>query len=110
MNNDWKDRLGIVFSTNPDFQYETQEETETPTLPNHQQKLKVRMERASRKGKTVTLVEGYRGTSDDLKALEKLLKNKCGVGGSSKDSVIIIQGEAVERVKAILISEGYNVK
>ena len=110
MNNDWKSRLGVVFSTNPDFGYQTDDETEeVETLPNRQQKLHVYFERAGRKGKTVTLVEGLVGKEADLAALEKKLKAKCGCGGSSKDGVILIQGDHVAKIKEFLTKEGYKV-
>lgn len=107
-NNDWKDRLNVVFSTNPNFQYETVEEEEQELLPKNQQKLRVKLDRKNRGGKTVTLVTGFVGPEDDLKALGKLLKGKLGVGGSAKDGEIIIQGEFKERVIDILLKEGYK--
>lgn len=107
-NNDWKDRLNVVFSTNPNFQYETEEEEEQALLPKNQQKLRVKLDRKNRGGKTVTLVTGFVGPEDDLKALGKLLKGKLGVGGSAKDGEIIIQGEFKERVIDILQKEGYK--
>ena len=107
-NNDWKDRLNVVFSTNPNFQYETEEEEEQELLPKNQQKLRVKLDRKNRGGKTVTLVTGFVGPEEDLKALGKLLKAKLGVGGSAKDSEIIIQGEFKERVIDILQKEGYK--
>jgi len=107
-NNDWKDRLNVVFSTNPNFQYETVEEEEQELLPKNQQKLRVKLDRKNRGGKTVTLVTGFVGPEDDLKALGKLLKGKLGVGGSAKDGEIIIQGEFKERVIDILQKEGYK--
>lgn len=107
-NNDWKDRLNVVFSTNPNFQYETEEEEEQELLPKNQQKLRVKLDRKNRGGKTVTLVTGFVGPEDDLKALGKLLKGKLGVGGSAKDGDIIIQGEFKERVIDILLKEGYK--
>ena len=107
-NNDWKDRLNVVFSTNPNFQYETEEEEEQELLPKNQQKLRVKLDRKNRGGKTVTLVTGFVGPEEDLKALGKLLKGKLGVGGSAKDGEIIIQGEFKERVIDILQKEGYK--
>lgn len=109
-NNDWKSRLNIVYSTNPDFAYETMTENTATTLPAHQQKLHVQLERRNRGGKAVTLVSGFVGTDDDLKELGRLLKTRCGVGGSAKDSEIIIQGELVEKVKTLLAELGYKVK
>ncbi len=110
MTNDWKDRLGVVFSTNPDFQYESDKEEEKETLSSQKQNLKVSLDRKKRKGKSVTLVSGFIGNSDDLKELGKLLKTKCGVGGSVKDSEIIIQGDFCVKVIELLKNEGYKVK
>ena len=107
-SNDWKDRLNVVFSTNPDFKYETIEEEENETLPKNQQKLIIFMEKKGRGGKTVTLVKGFIGTEEDLKELGKLLKTKCGVGGSVKDGEIIIQGDFKQRITDLLKSEGYT--
>ena len=106
--NDWKDRLNVVYSTNPDFQYETEHEEETPTLPSSQQRLRVQLDRKNRVGKTVTLVTGFVGTEDDLKELGKFLKNKCGVGGSAKDGEIIIQGDFKQKVAELLVKAGYT--
>ncbi len=107
-SNDWKDRLNVVYSTNPDFRYETAAEEETPTLPLSQQRLRVQLDRKNRGGKTVTLVTGFVGTEEDLKALGKLLKSKCGVGGSAKDGEIIIQGDFKQKVAEILLKAGYS--
>lgn len=107
-NNNWKDRLNIVYSTNPDFHYETEAERETPTLPPAQQRLRVQLDRKNRGGKTVTLVTGFIGTEDDLKELGKQLKSKCGVGGSAKDGEIIIQGDFKQRVTELLQKAGYT--
>lgn len=101
--------VGVVYSTNPDYQYQYDDEPEAETLPPSQQKLRVRIERNHRGGKVVTLVTGFVGSDDDLQTLGKLLKTKCGVGGSAKDGEIIVQGEHLERVKEILRTEGYRV-
>jgi len=98
----------IVYSTNPDFQPQDDEAEEVATLPNNQQKLRISMERSGRGGKTVTLVRGFVGTEDDLSALAKLLKQKCGVGGSAKDGEIIIQGDVRTKLLEILKKEGYT--
>ena len=108
MNNDWKDRLNVVYSTNPDFKYETSREEEQTTLPPQQQKLRVSLDRKNRGGKTVTLVTGFIGSEDDLKALGKLLKGSCGVGGTAKDGEIIIQGDFKQRVLDLLMAKGYT--
>ncbi len=106
-NNDWKDRLGMVYSTNPDFVFESEEE-EFATLPPQQQKLRVRIEKNGRGGKIVTIVAGFVGSDADLKALARLLKTKCGVGGSQKEGEILVQGDFKEKVIQILKSEGYS--
>lgn len=106
--NNKKERINIVYSTNPDFNYEYEEEYEEETLDANKQNLRVITDSKQRKGKIVSLVQGFVGTEDDLKDLAKLLKNKCGVGGSVKDGEIIIQGDLKEKIKTILISEGYT--
>ena len=107
-NNDWKSRLNVVYSTNPDFQYSTDEKEEIETLPKQQQKLRVSIEKNHRGGKTVTLVKNFVGSDDDLKELARLLKTRCGVGGSAKDGEIIVQGDFKPRVVEILKQEGYS--
>lgn len=107
-DNDWKSRLGMVYSTNPDFTFETEEVPEEETLPKSQQRLRVAIEKKNRGGKTVTVVKGFVGTDSDLKDLGKLLKTKCGVGGAVKDGEILIQGEWRERLVALLKQEGYS--
>lgn len=106
--NDWKQRLGVMYSTNPDFQYETDEPKEENTLPKEKQQLRVSLDKRNRGGKMVTLITGFRGTSDDLEVLGKLLKVKCGVGGSAKDGEIIVQGDLRKKVLDILQKEGYS--
>ena len=110
MGKNKKKRIDIVYSTNPDFDYDYDEQEKTETLPNQQQNLKVQIDRKQRKGKSVTLVTGFIGTEDDLKDLGKMLKTKCGVGGSVKDGEIIIQGEFRDKILDILIKEGYKAK
>ena len=109
-DNDWKSRLGVVYSTNPDFQYKTPEEAEAETLPPAKQRLIVSIDRRNRGGKQVTLVTGFVGTADDLKELGKTLKTKCGVGGTAKDGEITIQGDLRDKVVALLKEMGYNAK
>ncbi len=108
--NDWKSRLGVVYSTNPDFKYEHEEDPEEETLPPEKQRLIVRIDRRQRAGKQVTLVEGFRGSSEDLAALAKTLKTRCGVGGTAKEGEITIQGDLRDKVTALLQSMGYNAK
>ena len=110
MENDWKQRLGVVYSTNPDFQYTEVQTPEQQTLPPAKQRLVVRIDRRQRAGKQVTLVEGFVGTQEDLAALAKTLKTKCGVGGTAKDGEITIQGDLRDKVTALLVSMGYNAK
>jgi translation initiation factor 1 len=110
MAKDWKDRLGVVYSTSSDFKYNKDEEKEQDTLPPQQQNLRVSLDKKNRKGKAVTLVSGFIGSDDDLKALGKLLKTKCGVGGSAKDGEIIIQGDFRDKVLQIVQDEGYKAK
>ena len=110
VNNDWKDRLGVVFSTNPDFAYQTGQIAQAETLPPAKQRLVVGIDRRNRGGKQVTLVTGFAGKEEDLKELGRQLKVKCGVGGSAKDGEITIQGDLRDKVTALLKEWGYNAK
>jgi translation initiation factor 1 len=105
-----KNRKNIVYSTNPDYEYEYDEDFTEETLPPKQQKLKVMLDKKQRKGKAVTLVEGFVGDPDDLKDIGKMLKSKSGVGGSVKDGEILIQGDHRDKVLDILKAEGYQAK
>ena len=105
-----KKGANIVYSTNPNFNYEVEGDGGGETLSPHEQTLYVHFEKKHRAGKKVTLVSGFKGTVDQIKELGKLLKQKCGVGGSVKDAEILIQGNLVEKVKGILKAEGYGVK
>ena len=107
-SNDWKERLNIVYSTNPDFNYQTEENEESETIEKNKQKLRVSIEKKGRGGKTVTLITGFVGKDDDLKELGKILKTKCGVGGSTKDGEIIIQGDFKQRIIELQKTEGYT--
>ena len=104
---DRKKRIGVVYSTNPDNEYSDDRQEEADTLPKNQQKLRLNMERAGRGGKTITLVKGFVGSDKDINALCKLLKQKCGIGGSVKDGEIIIQGDHRQRLIEILKKEGF---
>lgn len=108
MMNDWKDRLGVVYSTSADFDYQTNEAEEPETLAPAAQVLRVRIEKKGRGGKTATLVSGFVGTSADLAELGRTLKSKCGVGGSVKDGEILVQGDFRERVISLLRAMGYT--
>lgn len=104
------DTDGFVFSTNSSFDYDEDDNFEQETLPIHQQDLRVMLDRKQRKGKAVTLVTGFVGTDDDLKDLGKMLKSKCGVGGTVKDGEILIQGEFRDKIMDLLKSFGYKAK
>lgn len=108
--NNWKKRDGVVYSTSDSFEYNLGDDDSTDTLPASQQKLKILLDKKSRAGKQVTLVEGFVGSDDDLKELGKLLKNKCGVGGSAKDGEILIQGDHRDKVLQVLLAAGYGAK
>lgn len=103
-----KERINIVYSTNPNFNYDVENEESVETLPNNQQKLYVSIDRKQRAGKEVTLIEGFIGSDDDLKDLGKTLKSKCGVGGTAKEGEILIQGSFKEKIFDLLIKEGYT--
>lgn len=109
-DNDWKKHLGVVYSTNPDFVYDDGSAEEQQTLEPERQRLIVSIDRSGRAGKQVTLVKGFVGTQDDLSALGKALKVKCGVGGTAKDGEITIQGDLRDKVTALLLSMGYKAK
>lgn len=108
--NDWKKRDGVVYSTSDSFEYNYQQAEEAATLPPQQQNLKVMLDKSGRAGKQVTLVTGFIGAAADLETLTKLLKTKCGVGGSMKDGEILIQGDVRDKVVLILTKEGYKAK
>ena len=101
------DKSGFVFSTDPNFHFESEEEINAETLEPKQQKLKIKLETKHRGGKAVTLVAGFIGKEEDLQDLGKKLKNFCGTGGSAKDGEIIIQGDQREKVLQWLVKNGY---
>ena len=102
--------VGVVYSTNPDYQYQYDDEPEADTLAPALQRLRVTIDRHHRGGKTVTLVSGFVGTEADLETLGKRLKAYCGVGGSAKDGVIVVQGDQLQKVRQMLEKEGYGVR
>jgi translation initiation factor 1 len=101
---------GLSYSTNTHLKLDKNEHEKKGTLDNAAQKLKVVKDSKRRAGKVVTAVENFIGKDDDLEDLAKMLKTKCGTGGSAKDGVIIIQGDVVEKVKELLVKMGYGVK
>lgn len=110
MENDWKKRLGVVYSTNEDFDYDHGETSSEETLPPEKQILTISLDKKQRKGKAVTLISGFRGKDDDLAQLGTFLKKRCGVGGSVKNSEIILQGDHRQKVMDILAEKGYRTK
>jgi len=108
MKNDWKDRLNIVYSTNPDFSFDTSDESEAiEALPKEKQLLRIELDKKHRKGKSVTLITNFVGSDDDLQELAKLLKTKCGVGGSAREGEILLQGDFRTKALELLTKEGY---
>ncbi|HEX8531597.1 MAG TPA: translation initiation factor [Cytophagales bacterium] len=110
MSDKKKNREGVVYSTDPNFQYQQPGEESVQTLPPGQQQLRVMLDKKARAGKRVTLVAGFVGTDDDLQTLTKKLKTKCGVGGSAKDGEILLQGDFRDKVLQALLAEGYKAK
>lgn len=103
-----KKKIGIMYSTNSNFEFEYENEQET--LANNEQKLEVCLDKKNRGGKIATIVKGFIGSADDLKNLSKILKTSCGVGGSSKNGEIIIQGNFRDKIMDLLQKEGYSCK
>ncbi|WP_410220904.1 translation initiation factor [Pedobacter sp.] len=106
----YNDFGGIMFSTNPDFEFAEEQFQQEETLPNAQQNLRILLDRKNRAGKTATVITGYIGKDEDLQVLGKTLKTRCGVGGSVKDREIIIQGDFRDKILQYLTDQGYKVK
>jgi hypothetical protein len=105
---DWKDRLGVLYSTNPDFEYTTEQIEEPDTLEPARQELHISLSKKQRGGKEVTLITGFVGREEDLAELGRLLRQRCGVGGSAKDGEILIQGDQRAKLRSLLPSLGYT--
>ncbi|MBL7931760.1 MAG: translation initiation factor [Bacteroidia bacterium] len=109
MSKKGKDRVNVVYSTNPNFKYEEDQNYEHDTLPPQQQNLKVFLDRIGG-GKMVSRVSGFVGKDADLESLTKTLKQKCGVGGNAKEGEILIQGDKRDKIIELLTKEGYKIK
>jgi translation initiation factor 1 len=109
MSKNKKIPVGVVYSTNQEFEYSFDNEEVAETLPPEKQKLKIQLDKKARAGKQVTLINGFIGSEDDLETLAKKLKNLCGCGGSSKDGEILIQGDVRDKVLNWLIAQSYKV-
>lgn len=107
--NQLSDLGGFVFSTDKNFDFAANEQTQE-TIPNASQRLEAHLEKKNRGGKTATVIKGFVGSDENLKQLGKMLKTRCGVGGSAKDGEIIIQGDFRNKIMEILAQEGYHVK
>ena len=109
-NNDWKSRLGVVYSTNPDFSFNEEDYEEVDTLQPNKQKLIVAIDKKGRAGKQMSAITGFVGKEEDLQQLVTLLKNECGVGVAVQDGVILIQGASRDKIVKLLLDMGYNAK
>ncbi|PWK29371.1 translation initiation factor 1 [Arcicella aurantiaca] len=110
MSKNKKIPVGVVYSTNPDFDFSFENDEVAETLPPEKQKLKIQLDKKARAGKQVTLITGFVGNDDDLESLGKKLKNLCGCGGSAKDGEILIQGDVRDKVLTWLVAQGYKAK
>ncbi|MEI6815235.1 MAG: translation initiation factor [Bacteroidota bacterium] len=105
-----KKTIGVVYSTNPDFEYQNKEDNNAETLHPNQQNLKIWLEKNHRGGKTVSVIKGFIGQESDLENLGRKIKSSCGTGGTVKDGEILIQGDFRDKILALLIKEGYKAK
>jgi translation initiation factor 1 len=105
-----KNKSGVIYSTNPDFEYQLNQEEEQETLLPAKQNLLVYLDTKQRAGKAVTIIESFVGTNEDLETLAKVLKTTCGTGGSTKDGAIIIQGDNRQKISALLTKQGFRFK
>lgn len=103
------DKNGVVFSTNPDYNFEEEDEDVIETLSPEKQVLRIWLDRKNRAGKDATLIKGFIGTTEDLETLGKTLKTKCGTGGTAKDGEIIIQGDMRDKILELLLKMGYKL-